>query len=105
MRPGQVAQRQRIGRHVHAHGLHHNHGSQGQALRSVEHGRRKGLVIVDERANALLVEKVFNHRQRVEVSGNGTARITAQQMHSAFGFQGALNQQFVAGEYFQPFAG
>jgi len=103
--PGEVAQGKGIGGDVHADGLDDDHPPAPDHLRPVQRRAGQGLVVVDDRPDALLVEQVLDQRHGVEEAGDRAAGVAPEQVHAPRRLQSALEQQLVAGEYLRPLAG
>ncbi len=96
--PGQVAQRQRVGRHVRADDLERHDAAAAGHLAAVQGRGAQGLVVGLERPDALGLEQVGQVAHQVEEAGHGRARVAGQQVDAAVGLEGAFDEEFVAGE-------
>ena len=98
---GQDAQGQGVGGDVQADGLETGDRAAADHLGAVDHGDGEGLVVGEVGHDAFFVEQGGEGFEGVEEAGDGGAGVAGEQVDAAFDFQGALNEQLVAGEDFR----
>ena len=102
MRPGEIAQGQRVGSDVQADRFHRADAAQRAHLRAVEHRRAQRFVVGDARPDALRLIQRRDQLHRVKKARDGRTGVACQEMGAAFCFERALDQQFVPGKDLGP---
>ena len=96
MRPGEIAERERVGGDMEADAFHHAHRAQAVHLRAVDHRGGKRLVVGQHGADAVLLRDFLDRLDAVEKAGDGRAGIAGPEMGAPFGFEQPLDEQLVA---------